>query len=864
MASAVIPVPAVQASAPSSMEGDLNVLAAAALRGDLLFGDTHGADFIGPYSRALAALGGAVAAEQARPVASPRDLVRLLQRGGPAGELAHGMLFSLLVEGASMEPGTPRATLRSMNMTRLPIVDLSLFDALLTDFERRCTALASRLLSGSASIRVSTAAVDTSGASGASSSSGAGAVPASPLTPGSSLSVAAAADASATAAASSGDAEARAAATALGRTAKMVWASHAFYSGRFLGPAVRAFGFERFHRAITLALRGAFAAMPTAAIDLHLRILQMWAHGHSSVFYQWNESPEFGSVSPVQVADEWLRSVPGVAAALVDAVLPLANCEEAPVLKHDAWAGSLGAICDIQSTAEAFAAGGGLPPLLREVTDSARKGAITNLLISLANAARFPAAAAKAMECNAAGLLMPLVYHDEPRMAFLACHAIALLGNHQELLGAVEATGVLTDMLAVLRSLVHVRRPALGFAEPDVAATLQLARRDNPLSLRLCGALQLADYAHGALQSPEAQALLRRAGAVDAARECCLDADAFLYTVGTSILSALALPLPYYRDPARGGAGSDGSGAGAGGSGGSGSGGAEAAVLAWNIDEVCAWVGRQPFRQYRSHFRDSLVDGTMLATMTDEELGAMGIGSPLHRKAIRSAIGRLLYAAGIAYPHAVVPGALLDGGYGAAAGGGSGTPGVDAAGGDGLSSSGLAIGPPGSPPLLRTLSGSGVALGSPAFLAAAARAGMAGGMMLGGAVGGGVGGAGGGGDGGEPDCIDVFISYRRKTGAVLAQLLNVHLKAAGKRAFLDVENLGTGAFDEALKRQLTASKNVVVVLSEGALDRCMVSCSFPRNAACVSCTRRLPSAVPQLRLLLFDSDSELHDSTIRE
>lgn len=798
-------------SAEASSSSD-ELLAAAALRGDLLFSDTHGTDFIGPYSRALAALGGAVAAEQARPVATPRDLVRLLARGGTAGELAHGMLFSLLVEGANMDAKTPRAAVRAANTARLPIVDLPLFEALLVDFERRCTALASRLLSGSPSARLP-AAADVSVASSPASASasgasgGAGAVSAQPL-PSVSLSTGAP-DASS-------DSEARAAAAALGRTAKMMWAAHLYYSARFLGPAARAFGFERFHRAVILALRGCFAAQASAAVDPHLRIMRLWALTHNAVIYTWLEAPEFGSLSPVQVSDEWLRSVPSVAAALVDAILPLAKCEEAAVLKQEEWASSLCAICDIQCTAEAFAAAGGLPPLLREVTDSARKGAITNLLIALANAARFAAAAAKALECNAAGLLMPLVYHDVPSVASLACHTIALLGNHQELLGAVEATGVLTDMLSVLRSLVHVRRPSPGFAEPDITATIQLARKDNPLALRLCGALKLADYTHGALQSPELQALLRRAGAVDTARECCLDADAFLYIIGTSILSGLSLPLPYYRDPARGGGGGDGSGAGAGGGGSSGSGGADAAVLAWNIDEVCAWVGRQPFRQYRSHFRDSLVDGTMLATMTDEELGAMGISSPLHRKAIRSAIGRLLYAAGIAYPHAVVPGALLEGGFG----GGGGTPGgAEGGAGDGSSSSSsLALATPGSPPLLRTLSGSGVALGSPAFLSAAARAGglpSMGGISS-------AGGAGGAGDG-ESDSVDVFISYRRKTGAVLAQLLNVHLKAAGKRAFLDVENLGTGAFDEALKRQLTASKNVVVVLSEGALDRCMVS-----------------------------------------
>ena len=36
-----------------------------------------------------------------------------------------------------------------------------------------------------------------------------------------------------------------------------------------------------------------------------------------------------------------------------------------------------------------------------------------------------------------------------------------------------------------------------------------------------------------------------------------------------------------------------------------------------------------------------------------------------------------------------------------------------------------------------------------------------------------------------------------------------------------MENLGTGAFDVALKTQLSGANNVVLILSEGALDRCL-------------------------------------------
>jgi len=72
-----------------------------------------------------------------------------------------------------------------------------------------------------------------------------------------------------------------------------------------------------------------------------------------------------------------------------------------------------------------------------------------------------------------------------------------------------------------------------------------------------------------------------------------------------------------------------------------------------------------------------------------------------------------------------------------------------------------------------------------------------------------------------PEALDVFISYRRKGGSVLAQLIKVSLKARGINVFLDVENLGSGTFDTALAENLSRARNVVLVLSEGCLDRCI-------------------------------------------
>lgn len=68
---------------------------------------------------------------------------------------------------------------------------------------------------------------------------------------------------------------------------------------------------------------------------------------------------------------------------------------------------------------------------------------------------------------------------------------------------------------------------------------------------------------------------------------------------------------------------------------------------------------------------------------------------------------------------------------------------------------------------------------------------------------------------------DVFISYRRANGSQLASLLKVHLQIRGISTFLDVEELGSGKFDEAILSTISESSNMLLVLSPGALDRCL-------------------------------------------
>ncbi|XP_078536248.1 NAD(+) hydrolase SARM1 isoform X3 [Lissotriton helveticus] len=68
---------------------------------------------------------------------------------------------------------------------------------------------------------------------------------------------------------------------------------------------------------------------------------------------------------------------------------------------------------------------------------------------------------------------------------------------------------------------------------------------------------------------------------------------------------------------------------------------------------------------------------------------------------------------------------------------------------------------------------------------------------------------------------DVFISYRRNTGSQLASLLKVHLQLHGFTAFIDVEKLEAGKFEDKLIQSVISARNFILVLSVGSLDKCM-------------------------------------------
>ena len=67
---------------------------------------------------------------------------------------------------------------------------------------------------------------------------------------------------------------------------------------------------------------------------------------------------------------------------------------------------------------------------------------------------------------------------------------------------------------------------------------------------------------------------------------------------------------------------------------------------------------------------------------------------------------------------------------------------------------------------------------------------------------------------------DAFISYRREGGSETSRSIKESLEKRGVRVFLDFDELKTGRFDEKLLLEISEIPNFLLILSEGALDRC--------------------------------------------
>lgn len=76
---------------------------------------------------------------------------------------------------------------------------------------------------------------------------------------------------------------------------------------------------------------------------------------------------------------------------------------------------------------------------------------------------------------------------------------------------------------------------------------------------------------------------------------------------------------------------------------------------------------------------------------------------------------------------------------------------------------------------------------------------------------------------------DVFISYRRDKGKYIARGLQLALEKLGLKVFFDMEELTDGKFNEKIYTAIDRSKNLVFLMTEGALDRCVNDGDWIRN-----------------------------------
>ena len=67
---------------------------------------------------------------------------------------------------------------------------------------------------------------------------------------------------------------------------------------------------------------------------------------------------------------------------------------------------------------------------------------------------------------------------------------------------------------------------------------------------------------------------------------------------------------------------------------------------------------------------------------------------------------------------------------------------------------------------------------------------------------------------------DIFISYRRTTGAQYARIIQLMLTQRGYKVFLDYDELKDGVFGKRIKAAINEAPVFILMLSKGALDRC--------------------------------------------
>jgi hypothetical protein len=273
------------------------------------------------------------------------------------------------------------------------------------------------------------------------------------------------------------------------------------------------------------------------------------------------------------------------------------------------------------------------------------------LITTLSNLLRlFPTTCPPAcIESGALHFLQPALM-GEPSQTVLQTAAALSAICRSDLAGEPDRSAVLRLLSSVLRAITPGSIPAGGFELSPVilsdASLLSDPSAHPAMQLALLQLLCMACTGPPEDTEHNVGVCLRTEAVKAGLRVCVAHRDAFVYATAGYLLRQLGLAVPFFLgDTGKGSAAGGGEEEAALGGGSASSAAATAAAAAsWSIEQVCTWVGKRPFRAYRGAFRDSLVNGRMLLELSDEDLLAVGVEHPLHRRAILQALGDLVAA----------------------------------------------------------------------------------------------------------------------------------------------------------------------------------------------------------------------------
>lgn len=225
-------------------------------------------------------------------------------------------------------------------------------------------------------------------------------------------------------------------------------------------------------------------------------------------------------------------------------------------------------------------------------------------------------------------LLQPVVLHDDSRISLLACVAVASVACLKDCAELVEKSQSLPVVENVLRgitpgSLVVIFRGNWNSSDSKILHKMMSA--DAGVAVQLTALHYIASSFHMAASMDFFNTPICHVPSLPFAfthlhpsltfvqgafRVCASSPDPFVYAAAVFLMRKLHLAIPQYRSSAFSNPSSEIN---------------KIPVVNWSVEQVCDWVTSKSFKAYRAVFRDGLVNGQMLLTITPEILATNGI-----------------------------------------------------------------------------------------------------------------------------------------------------------------------------------------------------------------------------------------------